>query len=550
MSERISTDTNLGAPGWFARFLPIHAQPGQAQISSGWKQFGVVTLVSQSRFAYAALWKSTKEMVLALALAGLAGGVMSTLVLRRLRKPLNAVIDQAQAITERRFITVEEPAVPELKKLAKAMNLTVARLKAMFEDEALRLEGVRREANCDTLTGLANRSNFMARLRDTMQSERSTGGAVFIARVANLTTVNQFLGRKDTDELLRAFGRGLTTVATQYPEAFAARLNGADFAMLVPALSDPKTVADQLFQALTNEAAPYLPDRPSTWLGCGHFPPGVEPDIILSQVDMALAAVEATGTSGLKVVNLFVAADAPKTADEWSRLIHRALEQKWVRLVSFPVMSLDGKLVHRECPLRLMFDERGEWQPAGKFLPVAERLKLTPQLDLAAVALGLDELEAKPQLNGLAINLSASSIYLPEFRSSLQKLLKRRTGTERLWLEVAESGALTHFDAFKALCNDLRGMGCKLGLEHFGRQFSEIGRLHDLGLDYLKVDGSFVRGLDGNAGNQAFLKGLSTIAHSIGLRVIAEGVTNEADLKALSLVDFDGATGPAVSEPG
>lgn len=550
MSERISTDTNLGAPGWFARFLPIHAQPGQAQISSGWKQFGVVTLVSQSRFAYAALWKSTKEMVLALALAGLAGGVMSTLVLRRLRKPLNAVIDQAQAITERRFVTVEEPAVPELKKLAKAMNLSVARLKAMFEDEALRLEGVRREANCDTLTGLANRSNFMARLRDTMQSERSTGGAVFIARVANLTTANQFLGRKDTDELLRAFGRGLTTVATQYPEAFAARLNGADFAMLVPALSDPKTVADQLFQALTNEAAPYLPDRPSTWLGCGHFPPGVEPDIILSQVDMALAAVEGTGTSGLKVVNLFVAADAPKTAEEWSRLIHRALEQKWVRLVSFPVMSLDGKLVHRECPLRLMFDERGEWQPAGKFLPVAERLKLTPQLDLAAVALGLDELEAKPQLNGLAINLSASSIYLPEFRSSLQKLLKRRTGTERLWLEVAESGALTHFDAFKALCNDLRGMGCKLGLEHFGRQFSEIGRLYDLGLDYLKIDGSFVRGLDGNVGNKAFLKGLSTIAHSIGLRVIAEGVTNEADLKALSLVDFDGATGPAVSEPG
>jgi EAL domain-containing protein (putative c-di-GMP-specific phosphodiesterase class I) len=87
-------------------------------------------------------------------------------------------------------------------------------------------------------------------------------------------------------------------------------------------------------------------------------------------------------------------------------------------------------------------------------------------------------------------------------------------------------------------------------LEHFGRQFSEIGRLHDLGLDYIKVDGSFVRGLDGNAGNQTFLKGLSTIAHSIGLKVIAEGVTNEADLKALGPVGFDGATGPAVNEHG
>lgn len=548
MSERVSTDTDLGAPQWFVKLLPIHAQPGQAQISSGWKQFGAVTLVSQSRFAYSALWDSAKEMVLALALAGIAGGLMNTTVLRRLRKPLDEVIDQAQAITERRFITIQEPEVPELQKLAQAMNVTVARLKAMFEDEANRLEGVRKEANCDTLTGLANRNNFMARLRDTVQAEHSSGGAVFIARVANLSTVNQALGRKDTDELLRSFARGLNSVVQQFPEGLAARLNGADFAMLVPSLAEPKAVAEQLFQALTREAATYLQDRPSTWLGCGHFPPGVEMESILAQVDMALAAVEAEGGSGMKVVNLFDAEDAPKSSDEWSKLIHRALDQRWVRLVSFPVMSLDGKLVHRECPLRLMFDEAGAWQPAGKFLPVAERLKLTPQLDLAAVSLALDELESKPQLNGLAINLSASSIYLPEFRSDLQKLLKRRSGTDRLWLEVAESGALSYFEAFKALCADLRGTGCKLGLEHFGRQFSEIGRLHDLGLDYIKVDGAFVRDLESNTGNQAFLKGLSTIAHSIGLTVIAEGVTNAADFKALALVDFDGATGPAIND--
>ena len=244
ISERIGSDTNLGAPAWFAQLLPIRAQAGQAQISSGWKQFGTVTLISQSRFAYAALWKSAKEMVLALTLAGLAGGYMATLVLRRLRRPLNAVIDQAQAIMERRFITMQEPAVPELKKLAQAMNTTVVRLKTMFDDEAKRLDGVRREANCDTLTGLANRSHFMERLRDTVQAEHSVGGAVFIARVANLAAVNQSLGRKDTDDLLRTFGRGFLSIAQRHPDALAARLNGADFAMLVPALNAPQAVAE------------------------------------------------------------------------------------------------------------------------------------------------------------------------------------------------------------------------------------------------------------------------------------------------------------------
>lgn len=549
LSERVSTDTNAGAPTWFTNLLPIRAQPGHAQISSGWKQFGTVTLVSHSRFAYGALWKSAVQMVWALTFAGLIGGYLSTLVLRRLRRPLDAVIGQANAITQRRFVTIEEPSVPELKQLASAMNVTVTRLKSMFDDEAQRLEAVRRDANCDPLTGLANRSFFMALLREATLAEDSTGGAVFIVRLANLALVNQSLGRNATDALLRTFGKVLAATAQQHPEALAARLNGADFALLVPDLANPQDLAEQLLRSLSQAANAFLPEVASTWVGCGHFARGVAVDTILSQVDAALAAVETEGRNGMRVVDMRQGDDAPKTADEWAMLIRRALERRWVRLVSFPVTSLSGALMHRECPLRLMFDEHGEWQPAGRFLPVAERLRLTPQLDLAAVALGLDELEAKPGLTGLAINLSASSLALSTFRDDLFKLLKRRPGAKRLWLEVSESGALAHFDAFRALCKELRDVGCQLGLEHFGRQFSEIGRFHDLGLDYIKVDASFIRGLETNAGNQAFLRGLSTIAKGIGMKVIAEGVASEAEFAALAGVGFDGATGPAVKEP-
>ena len=101
-------------------------------------------------------------------------------------------------------------------------------------------------------------------------------------------------------------------------------------------------------------------------------------------------------------------------------------------------------------------------------------------------------------------------------------------------------------EPFRALCLALNQRGCHTGLEHFGHHFSQIGIWHNLGLDYLKVDSSFVRGIENNSGNAAFLKGLCSIAHNIGLTVIAEGVATTAEFNALLDLGFDGATGPGV----
>jgi EAL domain-containing protein (putative c-di-GMP-specific phosphodiesterase class I) len=164
-----------------------------------------------------------------------------------------------------------------------------------------------------------------------------------------------------------------------------------------------------------------------------------------------------------------------------------------------------------------------------------------------AVSLGLDELEKEPDLPGLAINLSASSLESADFLNKLLEILRQRsTLANRLWLEVPEEGALKHLESFRQLCFALKKRGCRIGLEHFGHRFSQIGQLHDLGLDYLKVDSSFVRGVDANAGNEAFLKGLCSIAHNIGLQVIAEGVSTSAECNALKAIGFDAATGPGI----
>ena len=543
--ERMGDASGVVAPMWFMHALPIVSTPGQAQISSGWKQFGTVTLVSHGRFAYDALWQSAYEMVGALALAGIVGGVLGSLVLGRLRGPLNAVIEQARAITQRQFVTIAVPQVPELRQLAVAMNATVARLKAMFDEEAARLEVVRKEANFDPLTGLANRAHFMARLRQSLESDESSGGSLVLVRLAHLAGVNRDKGREAADEYLRKVGRIVANATLN--EGVGARLNGADFAMLLPAKNEALSLAHKMLEQISQTAEPYVASSGSVWIGLGDFAAGDQIGALLARVDLALATAEADQINGVRQVPSTHRDDLPRTVDQWAAQIREALSKGWVRLISFPVISAQSTLTHRECPLRLMFDQSGEWLPAGQFLPVAERLNLTPELDLVAVTLGLQELKNLPELPGLAINLSASSLRDTQFHARLSALLEGERGlASRLWLEVSEVGALQHLGEFKRLCAELKRWGCKVGLEHYGHHFSQIGVLHELGLDYLKVDSSFIRGIDQQPGNQAFLKGLCGIAHNIGLAVIAEGVQTAEELAALPKLGLDGATGPAV----
>jgi EAL domain-containing protein (putative c-di-GMP-specific phosphodiesterase class I)/GGDEF domain-containing protein len=547
--ERAAQAAEYDAPGWFVKCLPLHAAPGQAQISDGWKQVGTITLVSHSRFAYHALWQGALQIFGALALACLIGGCLGSLILLRLKAPLAAVVQQARAISERRFTTISAPDVPELRQLASAMNGTVLRLKTMFEEEAARLEAVRREANFDPVTGLANRVHFLAHLQEAAQGEDAAGGTLFIVRVARLGEVNRALGREATDQLLQRFGRVLNEIAGRYPKALGARLNGADFALLLPPDASPQAVGEPLLRQLVQEAAAFqdaAPDAIATWIAGGGFAYGIAPATILAQVDTALAACESEGRDALRLIDVKPAGDGPSTARDWSERIRLALANGWLRLVSFPVVRLDGRRLHDECPLRLKFDAEGEWLPAGRFMPQAQRLQLTGLLDLAAVREGLDALDARADQPDKAINLSAHSLQDPAFRQQLLGLLAAHRATSRLWLEIAEYGALVHFDAFRELCRELKAVGCRVGIEHFGHHFSEIGRFYDLGIDYFKVDSIFVRDLDANVGNQTFLKGLAAIARNIGIVVIAEGVANDRELAALAAAGFDAATGPHI----
>ncbi|MFN4238829.1 MAG: EAL domain-containing protein [Vogesella sp.] len=545
MVQRVNAQRLGTSPAWFQQVFTLTPSPARAMVSSGWMQAGYIEVESEASYAYNALWRGALNVSFWVLLAGLLVGGIGSIGVGTIRRQLLAVVNQAKSITQRRFVTIPEPRGPEMGRLAQAMNAMVMRVKAMFEEEAARLESLRREINFDKVTGLANRGFFMGRLGAELAERDKSGRTLLLMRIEGLAELNAQMGRPLTDEMLSQFGAMLRNQERFGLESMASRLNGADFALLLSTVhaDQPRLIA------LHNELAAMLGSFAARTVGLAmaatDLRDGDSIRDIMSRLDTALALSTAVGGVRVAFAEDGVGKPQTLTADGWATLLDEALAGKHLKLVRFAVRNAEAGMLHEEAPLRMLSGE--EWLPAGQFMPMAIRTRRVAALDLAAVELALAQLAAEPSCTGIAVNLAAESLEDDRFVVRLVALIRsQRAAAGRLWLEMAEAGIVPRFDRFRGLCLAVADLPCKVGIEHFGRQFSLIGQLHDLGIDYLKIDGSFVQQIDQEDGNQAFLKGVCNIAHNIGLGVVAEGVRTEAERDMLLSLGFDGVTGPGI----
>jgi EAL domain-containing protein (putative c-di-GMP-specific phosphodiesterase class I)/GGDEF domain-containing protein len=548
IAERIQYNSDTRVPQWFIETFPIPSIPGVAQINDGWKQFGVVTVVSHSQFAHAALWEQAgKFLVWFLAGGALVGG-FGMVILRAIGRALGEVVRQASAIKERRFITVPEPRPEELRAVTRAMNDMVERVKTMFAEEAMRLDSMRTKVNRDAATGLSARDYFMSHLREIISGEQfGSIGSLVMVRLADIGQLNATLGHKRTDDLLKGLGTVLYDSGAERIGQRAGRLKGGEFAVVCPTFENPADAAMDIHERLSR-------DWMQQW--SGEFPDLFHVAAVRYHRDQAVGDLMNRADAALaQAVNLgqntWYAADDGKTklsvpADQWRALLTEAVEGNQFSLAYYPVVhGGDGKTLHQEGVIRLKAGDPQAVLSAGDFMPMAAKLNLTAPIDLGVVRLAIKHLgEAS---GSIAVNLSAETIGDFAFRNQLTQLLKAYPEIcRRLLFEVPEYGVFRQFEAFRDLAHTLKALGCRIGIEYFGQRFAESDKLASLGLDYIKVHPSYVRGIATNQGNQEFLKGLCRMAHGLGIEVIALGVESSDDLTLLAALGFDGATGPAI----
>lgn len=546
ISQRQQSKLDTNVPTWFVHLFEIDSEPAIATISASRDKYGSVKVISHNQFAYQALWKQAGNLLFWFFLMGSIVGFLAMLVLRAIGRSLDLVVDQAGAIGERRLLTIAEPKIIELKALARAMNGMVERIWRLFNEEAARIDELRRRVNYDQLTRLPNREYFMAHFNAHLTAtETAQCGVLVLIRLSDLNNINNILGRLETDKLLCEIGEIAMDFSRHYEDALSGRIKAGDIAIMVSGECDSGKVALQVAALLKGPLLIKWPALVDIYqLGAVSFERTASMMEILSKADHALTLAEDLGPNSCHAIEREEHTKV-MPGEQWHSLLVQALKSGDIKLAFYPVLNKNGTLLHEEAMVRLKSDADKELIVAGEFMPIASHFNLTPQVDLVVVRLALQHLSNVS--DDVAVNISAASIANWTFRSELSKLLRGHPEIcSRLWIEVTEYGAFKYFDAFKDICFALKGLGCHVGVEQFGQRLSEIKKITELGLDYVKLHSSLVDGIEENFGNQEFIRRFCEVVHTVGVIVIAVGVHSKEELEILKTLGVDAATGPAI----
>ena len=225
------------APNWFKSLFPIDPTPGTVSIQAGWTPLGDLSLTTPTENVYTELWEGSIKLTILFLITTFLAGLLGNYALKLILSPLDAVVIQANALGERRFITTPEPYTFEFKRVVVAMNALASRVKAMLEQEAETLNQYRQELQEDKVTKLLNRDHFMTVFRSTLQRDDSTGaGAIAIMRITKLVELNNTFGYRNVDAMLEDLGTRIRWLVNINGGWTASRLNGSDFMILAPAL--------------------------------------------------------------------------------------------------------------------------------------------------------------------------------------------------------------------------------------------------------------------------------------------------------------------------
>jgi len=539
------------APDWFVALAALPAPAAEAEVTRGWSRLGTIEVISHPGRAYDDLWRISLSMLLGVVVIGTGGLMVLYLLLQRLLQPVKALEEQARALSRRDFRKrISVRSTRELNQVTAAMNQMASDLGQLFEGQGKLIQHLRQLNDEDPVTGLASRSAFDQRLKAELQSEeKAAPGVLVLVQLGYFLDYNRALGREEGDQLLKQVATRIRQFAGLHVGAFAGRRTGAEFAVFLPGSSaaDVRVWSTALIRELDAIYAELAaPMDTCVHAGLAVATGGEHLRDLLAGADEALRAAQQRDESCCWLAD--DGAASHHNMETWRTIISSAVQDNRLSLWLQPMVAgSDQSLCHYQVFSRINTPDGA--LKAGLFVPMAERLGLIMDIDRMLVQQALARLRVQPE-ETLAISLGNASVADPDFREQLLAILGSAPEVlHRLWVGVPEQAIHYYRKDVGLLVRRLVRSGVPVLVDRFGVGGVSFSYLKTLPFSALRIENSFIHGIDGHAENSFWLESVIAIAHSRGVKVFATGVETAAEYSLLCKLGIDGAMGYHLGRP-
>ncbi len=417
-------------------------------------------------------------------------------------------------------------------------------------------------ATHDALTGQLNRHAFEQKLTDVIKHTNEDGSCHVLCYIDldQFKIVNDTCGHAAGDELLRQLSELIQTNLRR-ADIFA-RLGGDEFGLLLT--NCPMEKAKILAQEILSRISEYRFSWNNKLFSLGASIGMVELNRNISDTSTAMSAVDAAcyvaKERGRNRLHIYQANDLDLNQRhmeiEWVARIKNALIEDRFFLMAQSIVLVDQPHVqHRHMELLLrMHDEEGKIINPGSFIPAAERYGLMTEVDKWVIKEALKQLTLYPQylhqIDHCCINLSGQSISDEKFLAFLlDQLAQHPVAAQHICLEITETAAVTNLSHASQFMRSIKEKGCSFSLDDFGSGMSSFAYLKNLPVDFLKIDGNFVRDITHDKVDYAMVEAIHRVGNVMGIKTIAEFVENNIILGHLKDIGVDCAQGFGIHKP-
>ncbi|MEQ9562653.1 MAG: EAL domain-containing protein, partial [Woeseiaceae bacterium] len=527
--------------------------PEVAEESSAIDLVGFVGLELDFMLFHDRLLKNIKIAISVLLLVLIVSGIIGRATLR---KALSSISDLQEPISElaKGNLAVQfKPAEhKEISDIVEALESTAT---ALGERDARLL----RLANHDVLTGLFNRRRFVEELKkevDNVSVNDKTSALMFVD-LDQFKYVNDTCGHPAGDRMLRKVADQL--IRSVGSAGQVARFGGDEFAILLP--ETHRTKARALAESILEDMRRLAHIENDnvfhvhcsigiTMINSSRF----DHDDLIAQADIACREAKASGRNRLQFFSMSEREAEKMVADVgWMTKLRTAIDNNAFLLRYQPIIDVaTGETTHHEVLLRMRSDD-GKLVAPDAFLPAAVRFGLMAEIDTwmieNAIAALAEYRQEQPDLC-FSINLSVNAFESENLAAFVRAQLSRHSvPADSIVFEITESLAVRHLKHVEQQIALLRRIGCQLALDDFGTGYSSFSHLKRLSVDFIKIDGCFIRELVESRVDQKMVKMIAEIGREAGMKTIAEYVQSHAALKLLAELGVDLAQGYYIGRP-